>query len=348
MVKIWNAVLYERHPTVLIFFFLLLSVGEILYLPTVWPQINGWQKTFAVIAIVCPYMTLYLATGDPGYISADNVQHYMNLYPYDYSIFHPGQECRTCRILKPARSKHCSLCKRCVARSDHHCVFINQCVGYRNHRWFVLLLLSTAVLTSYGSMLGISLLSAKIKSRFLDWSLWPPRGMGWERYFALWGWSLQSSVGMGAVTLLTFLISPMVWAFFVYTVYMLYCGMTTNESLKWSEWKDEVRDGTAYRRSMSVGRIKDPRFEGPTSRWPNDTEQILITTETGGPPKNPNIPGHGLWEQVRSFGSIHNLYDLGLWNNIVDVFVPNHRFGRGRLPDNTNRIQKRAVVGSAW
>jgi palmitoyltransferase len=115
-----------------------------LYLPGVWPHITPSQKAIAVVAMVCPYVTLYLATGDPGYVGPENVSRHMNLYPYDFAIFHPGAECRTCRIPKPARSKHCSLCGRCVARSDHHCVFINQCVGSANHRWFVLLLLSAS------------------------------------------------------------------------------------------------------------------------------------------------------------------------------------------------------------
>eukprot|EP00758_Cryptobia_borreli_P001754 Tbor_TRINITY_DN2505_c0_g1::TRINITY_DN2505_c0_g1_i1::g.460::m.460 len=53
-----------------------------------------------------------------------------------------GKECRTCKVSRPARSKHCSLCGHCVRRFDHHCPWINNDVGENNVKWFSAFLLS--------------------------------------------------------------------------------------------------------------------------------------------------------------------------------------------------------------
>lgn len=65
--------------------------------------------------------------------------------------------CPECEILKPARSKHCEICNRCVGIYDHHCPWINNCVGSKyfppnlinlglfnfpsNHKYFLIFLI---------------------------------------------------------------------------------------------------------------------------------------------------------------------------------------------------------------
>ena len=46
----------------------------------------------------------------------------------------------TCRIVKPLRSKHCRVARRCVLLFDHHCPFVGTTVGLYNYIYFYLFL----------------------------------------------------------------------------------------------------------------------------------------------------------------------------------------------------------------
>ncbi|KAI0120636.1 DHHC zinc finger domain-containing protein [Xylariales sp. AK1849] len=321
-----QAAMYGRHPTVLIFFFLLLSIGEYMYLPGAWPRLSTPHKVLSSVSVSLPYWFLYLsAFRDPGVITHATHPKYMSQYPYDFALFHPGQVCRTCNMIKPARSKHCAVCNRCVAKMDHHCIFINSCVGYGNQAYFILLLLTTALLTCYGAVLGIGLISENIQVRHPGWRLWKPGSFTWHDYLVLLTFGIQDDVGMGSVTMLALMTSPLVWGLLGYHVYLIYCGTTTNESMKWQDWKAEMDDGFAFKRALPEGRDKDPRWEASWTRWPVESMQVLVRTEDGSVP-DANGPGVGEWERVWRLRDVENLYDLGFWDNLVDVFVPGYSF----------------------
>ncbi|KAL9183567.1 hypothetical protein ACHAXT_004423 [Thalassiosira profunda] len=64
-----------------------------------------------------------------------------------FSTDFPSQEkrvplCHTCRIVKPLRSKHCRVARRCVLVFDHHCPFVGTTIGLYNYIYFYLFLLS--------------------------------------------------------------------------------------------------------------------------------------------------------------------------------------------------------------
>jgi len=45
-------------------------------------------------------------------------------------------------VIKSENSFHCTICNRCSDNYDHHCPFIDNCLGTRNHKYFLLFLIS--------------------------------------------------------------------------------------------------------------------------------------------------------------------------------------------------------------
>ncbi|MCO5580786.1 hypothetical protein L7F22_034657 [Adiantum nelumboides] len=111
---------------------------------------------------------LFLLTSfsDPGLITSTNVSEYLAMYPYD-GIFYEEKTCPTCKLARPPRSKHCSICGRCVARFDHHCGWTNTCIGENNLRYFMAFLLWHCVLLLHGTFVIAAILAGEMKKKNL-------------------------------------------------------------------------------------------------------------------------------------------------------------------------------------
>ncbi|OBT66921.1 hypothetical protein VE03_04196 [Pseudogymnoascus sp. 23342-1-I1] len=318
-----NATIGSSTNIRIIMFILLLSVSEYLYLPSVFPAQTIATQAVMIPIILMPYIFLYLsAYSDPGFITDATHATHMRLYPYDHVNFHPSATCSTCDFTKPPRSKHCALCKHCVSRSDHHCIFINNCVGYGNTHWFLLLLLSTSLLTAAGGYLGTIYIGDLIKARYSSFTI---RGTGytWRDYANFWLWGIHLRPGAGGVTLLCVLSSVLIVALTAYTLYQVWAGVTTNESAKWDNTSSDIDDGSLYMRPLDENRPRDPGVE-PRARWPVQPKIISLSCETK-PPSNARSlkgQGYGEWVRVESLHDLENVYDVGFWRNIRDLFLP--------------------------
>ena len=151
-------------------------------------------------------------------------------------MYSPRTICRTCKIPRPARSKHCSICNVCVARFDHHCPWINCCVGAQNLRYFMIMLFSTAFYTLYGTYLFTgALMDFLDKSRvwrqtIFDETLQMRRPVGYSEVFSfvVYYRGLQSSMAMFCG-----LISIVIICFGLYQLYLGIRNTTTNETFKY-------------------------------------------------------------------------------------------------------------------
>ncbi|XP_003746944.1 palmitoyltransferase ZDHHC15B-like [Galendromus occidentalis] len=69
--------------------------------------------------------------------------------------------CITCKIIKPERTHHCSICQQCVLRMDHHCPFFGNCIHFENAKFFLLTLFYGCLGAIYVLVTGVACLSMR-------------------------------------------------------------------------------------------------------------------------------------------------------------------------------------------
>lgn len=116
--------------------------------------------------------------------------------------------CPLCFSYKPQRAHHCSKCNKCILKYDHHCPWLRQCVGFFNYKNYLLVLLYTLALTSWGVLLLVGALVASVMERRAD--VWP-RAVG----------RLLQEVRVGAPTGGVFVCLAEALLFFTMTLYLL-------------------------------------------------------------------------------------------------------------------------------
>ncbi|KAL5118622.1 palmitoyltransferase swf1 [Pleosporales sp. CAS-2024a] len=368
--KLGHHLMYEKHLAVVVFFLGLLTACATLFLPGVWHLLSWSHKLIVCTLLPQPYLFLYLSAtrNNQAYITNLNHAEQMRFYPYDRILYYPNNTCSTCRFLKPARSKHCNICKTCVSRADHHCIWVNNCLGRGNYKWFLALLLSTTILLAYGAYLAYSTLSPLAAIRYAKYERWytykPPAGSDpsswpiyfdrkWHNFFTYVGIYLDvGGVRASGVGLLALLTWPLPLGLLSYHIYLIWAGMTTNESGKWSDWQDDMAEGvvflghrredtmhekkfvvlenapSAHSSSSSLPVPKPPETadedEEPLTTWPLESRHILIRTVSGQPPRNlpsriRSVAKEDSFERVWNLTAVENVYDLGFVDNLREA-----------------------------
>lgn len=206
------------------------------------------------------------------------------------------------------------------------------CVGANNYVYFLLLLLSLSVMLIYGTLLGYSLLHqtllqlvpAEAQAAMKDWTM----------YFNIWAVVIAADPRIGTVSLLMLMTAPLAVAFLVYHTYLIWAGTTTNESAKWSDWKEDIADGYVFKAKRSQLPGAPPPVDLGDRPWPVKSDQILVTDNR--PPmegyilasdsnfvyyrREPDGPVDSRWTQPHTMRELDNIYDMGFWDNIKDAF----------------------------
>lgn len=222
---------------------------------------------------------------------------------------------------------------------------------------------------AYGAYLAYITLTPKVNKNYAKFEKWyryqpdpdaNPEGWGTFfdkklHYFSIYAgiYIEQGGAGGAGVGLLALLTWPLPLGLLAYQTYLIYAGMTTNESSKWADWRDDMSDGIVFlakRRedtfqnnrfhtptyahshaSSSSGTPIDtppetpPEIEEPPTTWPLESRHVLIRTTDGQPPTRlpPRIQSvvadKESFERVWDLGKVENVYDLGFWDNLLNL-----------------------------
>ncbi|KNE70554.1 hypothetical protein AMAG_14676 [Allomyces macrogynus ATCC 38327] len=284
--RLWRWIGYEKNPLTQLFFLTLVTGGATIFFTNVEdklpnPVLGGYHWWGMLVSILFVYVVFIAASvSDPGFITRANHASAMQQYLYDHIMFFPT-ECSTCHLIKPARSKHCSMCRHCIAHVDHHCIWINNCVGQKNHWLFLLFLVSVLWLSVYGACVALGTVVGTMVH--YGWASWDSAlrfysgkyiGPRIVRYEAPWSDGLAMALALeplltvlGLFLAFCALLMTAFLALHLYTTVLR--GKSTHEGNKWSDVQYAIDEGQVFLTEDGKGNVyltddqSKPRSEQP-------------------------------------------------------------------------------------
>jgi hypothetical protein len=139
-------------------YYTIYALFTVCYFVNVCPKLNAlfpsslhFPRILSLFLLPLPWVFIgILQFADPGWVTAENVEHYLRIYPYDDVLYSPSY-CRTLRIPSVPRSHYCQFTSRRIAylsfsltrsRYDHYCPWVLASIGARTHRFFLLFLVT--------------------------------------------------------------------------------------------------------------------------------------------------------------------------------------------------------------
>lgn len=305
-------------------YFFQYTYPQILRLDRLSSSKTNWTKRYWIFIlplILVNYGSFLLAVfSDPGFINESVLnQHAFHTelqpeFPYDNLVFYQIK-CTSCKFVKPARSKHCSNCNKCVLMFDHHCVWLNNDVAYYTYRWFLIFLFSICFIFLYGGYL--SYYSLKL---YLLHSDAIPKSIILApvllRYWRLIKNTTFDNEISGILLLLCLLLFPVISFFLGETLWSVYLGVTTNETAKWDYINQLVQHELLYEFMPKDG--SPSVFLILNAKLPNGSIQFVRLEDKK--PFNSSVGGN--LRPIKDWDDMNNIYDKGFYENLRQRMFP--------------------------
>ncbi|KAL2635089.1 hypothetical protein R1flu_006568 [Riccia fluitans] len=309
-----NPVLQLFYLSILGGSYITIATTSLHYIPGFY--VSVYHKYIGQAAVLVGVL-LFLLTSftDPGVINSTTLKVHISSYPYDGMIYEGTKECTTCRITRPARSKHCSICDRCVARFDHHCGWMNNCIGEKNLRYFLSFLIWHVCLCLYGAFLLGAILLGEVEDRnvvrAITYYYGGPATLR-KVYSHVLQWLLTFYSTQVLMMVFLFVVSVLLAGFASYHIYLILVNTTTNETYKWDmyqRWQAEL----AYTKILEESKIAgiDRGFPVQKRNWMCGMFSFLSSRDPSLPPR----PKLSNFKQK-------NIYNRGMFANLAEAVFP--------------------------
>lgn len=250
----------RRNPIVAIGYMILVWGGFILFVVVGYPKfpnpyVPEWHKPIGYFVMgLCIVSFLLAALSDPGIVTKENVNTYLEVYGNDGVVYKGGRLCETCGIEKPARSKHDKSLGKCVAKFDHYCIWLHNAVGERNYRWFLMFLTSHCWMLLYCAWAVSMHFRHEIETKQLLTQTFRHRASGrvikgsWTVVFRYFMYTEQELM---MILVLCGVMGVVVTLFLLYHAYLASHNLTTNETIKigYLRW---LREDAKQRKERSL------------------------------------------------------------------------------------------------
>eukprot|EP00899_Mesostigma_viride_P006860 jgi/Mesvir1/16175/Mv08440-RA.1 len=353
------------NPALQIFYLSIVAAAYYVFHDQTFPYIPGAHLSgihrFTIPGTVLLAQVTFCLTSflDPGTLTSQNVSAQRDIYCFDHMLYNP-KVCDTCGIPRPARSKHCSICNRCVARFDHHCAWMNNCIGAKNTRYFLAFLVVNVFMCAYGVYVAVAVLVGQVKDRAVLQAVFEDKGgheiLVSQSMSILVQWLLLHFSLLVLTAVFLFLAGLLMVSFLGYHLWLVARNLTTNETYKVKDYKEMYRE-----------KLRNARQEAASHA--SAAESPSIQKGGGGAPENESMQvrkqEHGTILRQRSYSIIHmgeqsprvrsslsasspstsshgggggggsgghrysvtlspyeNVYDNGLWDNFAEVLFP--------------------------